>query len=206
MGKHLLTIASLASLMLVAIPGMAAAGIEAYNVVWNSPSSDFAGSMPLGDGGIAVNSRVEPSGDPVFYIARTDGWGGSLDGAQDVAYGLIKGGRVRVPLSPNPFANATDFRQAAKRRYGAVETSADPDGKKSRLRLWADSDRPVAQVEDGRAVPVTMKVAMESWHTTPTQSLGADSDGIGSRFFASRRQSRGRRAALGFRASPVRLP
>ncbi len=160
--------------MLMISEAVNAASLDDYNVVWDSPSSDSAGSMPLGNGEIALNAWVEPSGDLLFYIARSDAWSGSLDGPHYGAYGLIKVGRVRVSLSPNPFANATAFRQALMLRDGVIEASSGPDGKKSRLRLWVDANRPVAQVEVESVAPVSMKVAMESWRTTPTQWLGTD--------------------------------
>ncbi len=167
-------ILSLVSLLLVSSPSLQAAGLDDYNVVWDSPSADSAGSMPLGNGEIALNAWVEPSGDLLFYIARTDAWSGSLENPHHGAYGLLKVGRVRVSLSPNPFANATGFRQELKLRDGAIETSAGPDGKESRLRLWVDANRPVVQVEAACAEPVQMKVAMESLRTAPTEWLGAD--------------------------------
>lgn len=174
MSKHLLTIVSTASFLLGGMSGAGAANLEDYDVVWETPSADATGSMPLGNGETALNAWVEPSGDLLFYIARTDAWSGSLDGPHYGAYGLIKVGRVRVSLSPNPFANATGFRQELKLRDGVFEASAGPDGKRSRLRLWVDANRPVVRVEVGSAEPVDMKVAMESWRTAPTQWLGAD--------------------------------
>lgn len=151
-----------------------AANLNDYNVVWDSPSMDSAGSMPLGNGEIALNAWIEPSGDLLFYIARTDAWSGSLHGPHFGAYGLMKVGRVRVSLSPNPFANPTGFRQELKLCDGALEASVGPDGKKSRLRLWVDANRPVIQVETACAEPVDMKVAMESWRNAPTPWLGTD--------------------------------
>ena len=174
MRKRLPLILSLTSLLLVSNFSVQAAGLDDYNVVWDTPSADSAGSMPLGNGEIALNAWVEPSGDLLFYIARTDAWSGSINDPIFGAYGLIKVGRVRVSLSPNPFANATGFRQELKLRDGAFQASAGPDGKKSRLRLWVDANRPVVQIEVGSAEPVSMKVAMESWRSTPTQWLGAD--------------------------------
>ena len=167
-------ILSLVSLLLASSSSLQAAGLDDYNVVWDSPSADSAGSMPLGNGEIALNAWVEPSGDLLFYIARTDAWSGSLENPHHGAYGLLKVGRVRVSLSPNPFGNATGFRQELKLRDGAIETSAGPDGKKSHLRLWVDANRPVVQVEAATAEPVQMKVSMESLRAAPTEWLGAD--------------------------------
>ena len=48
---------------------------ERYNVTWDSPSQDQNGSMPLGNGSTGLNAWIEPDGDLVFYISRTDSWG-----------------------------------------------------------------------------------------------------------------------------------
>ena len=45
-----------------------------YEVIWDTPSPDRNGTMPLGNGEIALNAWIEPSGDLRFYIARTDAW------------------------------------------------------------------------------------------------------------------------------------
>lgn len=42
--------------------------LEKYNVVWDSPSRDSSGSMPLGNGDIGANVWVEENGDLVFYV------------------------------------------------------------------------------------------------------------------------------------------
>ena len=66
--------------------------LDKYNVVWDTPSKDHNGSMPIGNGEIGLNLWVEPGGEVVFYIARTDAWSGNGR--------LLKLGRVRVRLDP----------------------------------------------------------------------------------------------------------
>ena len=63
------------------------------NVVWTSPSKDYNGSMPIGNGELAANVWVEPTGDLIFYLAKSDAWTG---GGPDPE--LVKLGRVRVRL------------------------------------------------------------------------------------------------------------
>ena len=48
--------------------------LDSYNVVWNSPSENAHDSMPLGNGDVGINAWVEPSGDLVFYVSKTDAW------------------------------------------------------------------------------------------------------------------------------------
>ena len=49
-----------------------------YEVIWDSPSVDSKGSMPIGNGDIGLNVWVEPSGDLCFLIGKTDAWDDSL--------------------------------------------------------------------------------------------------------------------------------
>ena len=51
-----------------------AGDIAQYNVVWDSPSKDPSGTMPLGNGDIGLNAWVEPTGDLNFFISKTDAW------------------------------------------------------------------------------------------------------------------------------------
>ena len=93
------------------------AGMDRYNVVWDSPSADAHGSMPIGNGDIGLNAWVEPSGDLVFYISKTDAW--------DENGRLCKVGRVRVTFDP-PLPVTGDFRQELKLRDGLIEITRRP--------------------------------------------------------------------------------
>src|SRR5690348_12568204 len=56
-------------LLSLALATAAVAGnVSQYNVVWDSPSQNAHGSMPLGNGDISLNAWVEPSGQLAFYI------------------------------------------------------------------------------------------------------------------------------------------
>jgi hypothetical protein len=48
--------------------------LERFNVVRDSPSANAHGSMPIGNGDVGINAWVEPSGDLVVYISKTDAW------------------------------------------------------------------------------------------------------------------------------------
>jgi len=130
---------------------------EPYNVVWTTPSTDAAGSMPLGNGEVGLNLWVEENGDLLFYISRSD----SLSEISR----LLKVGQVRVSLSPNPFLTGAPFRQELKLSDGICEISAGQDDKKVTLRVFVDSDRPVVHVLGHSASPLTVKAAIESWRT-----------------------------------------
>lgn len=52
--------------------------LDKYNVLWDTPCPGSAQSMPLGNGDIGLNLWVEKNGDLIFYISKTDAWGGEL--------------------------------------------------------------------------------------------------------------------------------
>lgn len=105
------------------VAGMAMAQqaeIDRYNVEWDTPSENSAGSMPLGNGELGANLWVEKNGDLLFYLSRTD--------AISEANRLMKMGRVRVSLSPNPFREGLPFSQQLVLKDGAIYVTAGKDG------------------------------------------------------------------------------
>ena len=70
--------------------------VSQYNVLWNKPSKNESGSMPIGNGETALNVWALQSGEILFYIARTDAWTGNDR--------LSKLGRIKIKLTPNPFS------------------------------------------------------------------------------------------------------
>jgi hypothetical protein len=106
--------------------------------------------MPCGGGDVGLNVWVE-GGDVLFYIGRS--------GTFDEHNGLLKQGRVRLRLTPNPFVAGSDFRQELKLNNGYVEVAAGGTA----IRLWADVFRPVVHLELDSRRPVTADVYYESW-------------------------------------------
>lgn len=128
-------------------------GLDACNVVWDSPSRNAAGSMPIGNGEVGLNVWVEPAGDLLFYIARTDAW--------SECNRLLKLGRVRVHFAPNPFAMDPSFRQELKLRDGEIVIQAGDVN----LRLFVDVGAPVIYLSGESQTPRTITVTLETWRT-----------------------------------------
>ncbi len=129
-------------------------GVEKSNVVWNSPSTDSRGSMPIGNGDIGANVWVEPTGDLLLLLSKTDAW--------DENMRLIKLGQVRIRLEPALDVQA-GFRQELKLRDGAIEIQTT----RATLRVWIDAHHPVVQV-DGRSLdnkPLAVVADLEVWRT-----------------------------------------
>ncbi len=99
--------------------------------------------MPLGNGDIGLNVWVEPSGDLLFYISKTDAWGDDVRGDN----GLPKVGRVRVKMTPSPFQAGSPFRQTLQLRQGRIVASLGPLESAAEWIVWVDANHPVIHVE-----------------------------------------------------------
>src|SRR5580658_10308464 len=86
---------------------------QANNVTWNSLGTNENNSMPIGNGDIAVNVWTEQNGDIVLLLAKSDAW--SENGQ------LLKLGRVRVKLTPNPFVTAASLTQTLQLESGDIQ-------------------------------------------------------------------------------------
>lgn len=130
--------------------GVSALWSQHANVVWNTPSRNSSESMPCGGGDIGMNIWVE-DGDILFYVSRS--------GTFDENNCQLKQGRFRLRLSPNPFKDATDFRQELKLKDGYVEIEAGG----TQIQFWADVFHPVIHVEIVNAQPLQTEVSYENW-------------------------------------------
>ena len=133
----------------------APADLDQYDVLWNSPSLDAAGSMPIGNGEVGLNVWVEPGGDLLFLLARTDSF--------SEAARLLKLGRVRVHLEPNPFTAGAFFEQRLRLREGRIEIRAGAQGERVELELFVDADADVIHVSGSSERPLRVSAALECW-------------------------------------------
>lgn len=130
--------------------------IAAYNPVWTSQSANALASMPCGGGDIGRNIWVE-NGDVLLYVARS--------GAFDETNAYLKLGRVRLTLTPNPFAASAPFRQELVLDKGHVVIEGGHGAKRTRLTLWVDVFSPVVHVEIDSPQPTHLTAQYESWRT-----------------------------------------
>lgn len=136
--------------------------LGAYHVVWDGPSRDSHGSMPLGNGDIGIHAWVEEGGDLVFYVSKTDAW--------DENARLCKIGRVRAKFDP-PLAVKDKFRQELKLRDGVIEVESQVQNKPAGILLWVDSDQPAVRVEAESAAPVRCRAELELWRLRRSLSI-----------------------------------
>ena len=102
---------------------------EKFNVVWNSPSDDSFGSMPLGNGDVGLNVWVEKNGDLLFYISKVN--------AFDAGHLLPKLGRIRIKMEPA--LSVTDFKQTLSLKDASIQIQAGD----VQLKVWVDANKPV---------------------------------------------------------------
>lgn len=128
---------------------LSAHGVTSYNTLWTSQSKGSYESMPCGAGDIGLNVWVE-NNELFFYISRS--------GSFDENNCLLKTGRVRLKLTPNPFTRG-DFKQELKLKDGYVEIEAGS----TVIELWVDVFRPVIHVEIKSKEKVATEVCYENW-------------------------------------------
>lgn len=136
--------------------------LDRYNVVWTSQSRNSSESMPCGGGDIGLNVWVE-NGDVLFYVSRS--------GAFDENNALLKLGRVRVRLSPNPFLGET-FRQELILRDGYVSIKGSKEGLSAETKIWVDVFQPAVHVEIKTSRPTIAEAFYESWRYEDRQVEG----------------------------------
>jgi hypothetical protein len=125
----------------------------ANDVTWNAPGTNENNSMPLGNGDLALNVWTETNGDIVLLLAKSDAW--SENGQ------LLKLGRVRVTLTPNPFIASANFSQTLKLESGAVQIQNG----KNIARLWVDANHLAVHLEIQTEQPVRLTAKSELWRT-----------------------------------------
>ncbi|MBX3012755.1 MAG: hypothetical protein KF832_14660 [Caldilineaceae bacterium] len=131
--------------------------LEQYNLVWETPSHNAGESMPCGGHDIGLNVWVEAdatsgAGELLFYIDRA----GSFDENNQ----MLKLGRVRICLTPNPFTAEQPFRQELKLRQGYVEITGSYG---TRIVVWVEVERPVIHVEVTSDQPLAFTASYENW-------------------------------------------
>jgi len=167
--NHVRPIATAVTLYLLsAFAALAADPLDAYNVVWDTPSKDHNGSMPIGNGETGLNVWVEPSGDLVFLISRTDSW--------DENERLCKLGRVRVKFTPSLAGG--EYRQTLKLRQGEIQIGGGAGDAAITVRVWVDANHQVAHVEAESEKDFQVQAALETWRDKERILQGGEAHGV----------------------------
>ena len=133
--------------------------LENYNQIWTTQSDNSSESMPLGGGDIGLNVWVE-KGDLYFYFSRS--------GTFDEHNTLLKLGRVKVSLSPNPFEGNEGFHQELVLKDGYISITQ----KDTKIKLWVDVFKPIIHLDLESENPLQMTASYESWRYKNRESKG----------------------------------
>ena len=144
---------SLACLRGIRAPAQGGSYTSSNDVTWTSLGTNENDSMPIGNGDLAANVWTERNGDLVLLIAKSDAW--SEMGK------LLKLGRVRVRISPNPFAARAEFKQVLHLEDGKIEINSGGNT----VWVWVDANHPVIHVEAKLDRPATLEAKLEIWRT-----------------------------------------
>ncbi|MEL0456041.1 DUF5703 domain-containing protein [Flavobacteriaceae bacterium SZ-1-7] len=133
--------------------------LENYNQIWTTQSTNASESMPLGGGDIGMNVWVE-KGALYFYFSRS--------GTFDEHNTLLKLGRIKIELFPNPFKDNEGFHQELVLKDGYVKVAQN----RTEVKLWVDVFYPVIHVDIKNDSPITIKASYESWRYKNRAVLG----------------------------------
>ena len=141
--------------------------VSGYDVSWNSLGANENDSMPIGNGDIAANVWTEQNGDVVMLLAKADAW---------TELGkLVKLGRLRLHLDPNPFVGTGPFTQSLKLENASIEITSGGNS----LRVWVDANHPVMHIVAHLEHPAALQVNLELWRTAhPLRGHSPDKGGM----------------------------
>ncbi|MDR0395102.1 MAG: DUF5703 domain-containing protein, partial [Tannerella sp.] len=127
-----------------------------YRLVWDTPSRNTYETMPLGNGEVAANARIDEAGNLRFYISRID--------AIDENGQLLKVGAIRIsPDKPVPAQSA--FRQTLDVKRGVLEAVYGDLA----YKLWIDANRNVIVAEIATKTPQAVTAFNEGWRNERTK-------------------------------------
>src|SRR5581483_1821697 len=152
-GLWSMAVALLCSGQAFAITITGASLIADEDVTWTSLGHDENDSMPIGNGDLAANVWTEANGDLVLLVSKSDAW--------TELNKLVKLGRIRIALTPNPFQETGGLRQSLHLEDANIEVRAGGN----RVRVWVDANQPVLHVTAQLDRPTTMRAAVELWRT-----------------------------------------
>lgn len=166
--------------------------LKSCDIVWTSQSKNSGESMPCGGGDVGLNVWVE-NGDLYFYLSKS--------GTFDENNTMLKLGRVRIKLLPNPF-NGMDFSQQLSLADGSVIINGTNGKLHTQVKLWVDVYRPVVHVGISSTEPVNAEADYESWRYRDRETNDLENN-QGSRKWAKKGQVKTYKDNIDFRNDAV---
>ena len=130
-------------------------GHDYYVIQWPTPGQDETDNMPVGNGRLAANVWVIKDCDLMLYLAHQE--------AHSELQSLLKLGRMRIHLEPNPFIKGKPFQQTMRLREGRIDIAAGEPKERVQLALLVDKESDVLYVNGTSERPVSVSVSLENW-------------------------------------------
>ncbi|HWB83954.1 MAG TPA: DUF5703 domain-containing protein [Bryobacteraceae bacterium] len=131
------------------------------DVTWHSLGVNENDSMPIGNGSLGANVWTEANGDLVLLVSSPDAW---------TEMGkLVKLGRVRIRLTPNPFVGKNDFTEVLRLEDGAIDIRSGSNT----VRVWVDANHPAIHTEAHTERPARLQVSLETWRKNESLREGS---------------------------------
>ena len=124
------------------------------NLVWQGLGTDENQSLPIGNGDLTANVWTEANGDILLLLGKGDAWAETGS--------LLKLGKIRLSLSPNPFSDREKVTQTLQFSNGQVEIHA----KGNLVRIWVDANHPLLHVETKLSENTKLSAKIEPWRRT----------------------------------------
>lgn len=128
--------------------------MSTYNLIWERQSAHSGESMPVGGHNIGCNIWVE-NDELLLYFAQS--------GAFDENGSMLKGGRLRVRITPNPFALM--FRQTLELYDGCIHIDGTSEHGNVHIRVWVEVKNPIIHVDCTASFAVEFTAIYENWRT-----------------------------------------
>ena len=151
-------------LTLLTAPLARAQQLDAFDVVWRSPSADAAGSMPIGNGALGCNVWCTADGRLHCYVSRTDSF--------SEASRLLKLGRMTFTVQPPPAG--AQFEQRLVLQDGRIQITLGGGDDRVVLNLFVDSDSDVVHVTSDSTRQHSLQAQMVSWRLDEKRLRGEE--------------------------------
>lgn len=122
--------------------------------------------MPCGGGDIGLNVWVE-KGEIYAYISRS--------GTFDENNTLLKLGRIKVKLSPNPF-EGENFKQELVLKDGYVQIFGSKGKLSAQVKIWVSVFKPLIHFEVKSSTAVTTEASYENWRVEDRITKGKENN------------------------------
>ncbi len=126
-----------------------------YKVAWSSPSTNWNGTMPLGNGELAVNAYLDGAiGRLHLLLARID--------AMDELGRHVKIAEVLVDDLP-AWTDGVPYLQTLDSERGTLSIAYGSEQNKTSVEIWVEVDRPTVVVEVDSANEIAPRASFYIW-------------------------------------------